>query len=194
MWCGPDTVGCAEQREGGSRAHPLRVSPGPGRAPPMRVSRSWSCRLCRAARGGEQGPSPPGLAGLGRAPPVRVSRPQRPRLSLAARGREEGPSPPGLVCCRAPPVRVSRPWSSRLCQAARGREQGPYPPSLARLGPHTACAFVAAMELLAEPSSEREGAVPLPAGFRPPAAQAEYPFLGAAALSLSAGRSVTGVL
>ena len=35
----PDAVGCAEQQEGGSRARPRRVSPGLGRAPPVRVSR-----------------------------------------------------------------------------------------------------------------------------------------------------------
>jgi hypothetical protein len=43
--------GCAEQREGGSRAPPSRVSSGSGRAPPMRVLRPSRCRLCRAAKG-----------------------------------------------------------------------------------------------------------------------------------------------
>ena len=65
-------------------------------------------------------------------------------------------------------ARVSRPWSCRLCRAARGREQGPSPPGLARLGPRNAHACVAAVELSAEPSSEREGAGSLPAGSRRP--------------------------
>ena len=65
--CGPDTVGCAEQREGERRVPPRRVSPDPGHAPPMRVSWSWSCLMCRAATLRGQGPSPPGLAGSGRA-------------------------------------------------------------------------------------------------------------------------------
>ena len=56
---------------------------------------------------------------------------------------------------RALPVHVSGPGCCWLCQAARGREEGPFQPGLAGLGPHTACACVAAGMLTDVPSSEK---------------------------------------
>ena len=49
--------------EGGSRAPSHRVSPGSGRAPPVRVSRPRRSLLCQAARGGRGVHAPP-LQGL----------------------------------------------------------------------------------------------------------------------------------
>jgi len=109
--CGPDTVGCAEQREGKRRVPPSRVSPDPGHAPPMRVSRSWSCRMCRAATLRGQGPSPPGLAGSGRAQRLCLcSGPYT--VGCADQRKGESSVPPCRISPgpgRAPPERVSRP-------------------------------------------------------------------------------------
>ena len=97
---------------------------------------------------------------------VRVSRQQRPRLSLAARREGEGPLPARPCLARAAQrLSVCSCRGAVGCaEQARGREQGPFPPGLARLGPRTACACVAAPSLSAVPSSERGsgGACPPP--------------------------------
>ena len=54
-----------QRRRRGSRATSRRASPGSGRALPVHVSRPGCCWLCQAARGREEGPFQPGLAGLG---------------------------------------------------------------------------------------------------------------------------------
>jgi hypothetical protein len=163
-WCvcrGLNAVGYAKQREGGSRAPPCRVLPGPGRETPLRVLRPRCYWLCQAARGREQDPFLPGLALYG--PRTACACVAAPSLSAVLISKRDGA---GSLPTGPRPVRAAH----RLC-VCRGpiavscadQQQ----PGLARPGPRTTGACVAALTLLAAPSSEREGAGPLLAGPRP---------------------------
>ena len=57
---GHDAVGCAEQRKGGSRAPPRRVSPGSGRAPPCACVAAMTLLVVPSSEGEGAGSLPAG--------------------------------------------------------------------------------------------------------------------------------------